>query len=120
MNNWELKAIGSLIVVALIAVLVAYLQMNDFFSGNGPLIAGSILICIGGIPFLVSGLVLLIAAFQQSPLIGWLFLLLPFYSVYFVIDKYEGFFLGLLRLGWIGGGSVTSVGILLICLNYLI
>ena len=120
MNNWELKIIAVLIITALVSVLAAYLQKIDAFSGNAPIITGSVLVGVGGIPFFASGAVLLVSSFQQSALSGWLFLLLPFYSVYYVLNRYEGFYLGLLRLGWIGGGLLTITGVIILCLHFLL
>lgn len=115
MNNWELKAIAVLVMIGLIAVGVAYCQMGDGgdLGEDATWIVGAILMIIGSIAILISGFILLMAAFRHDVTTGLLFLFLPFYSIYFAISLYDGSHKGWVITGWLGGSIIVSIGIFL-------
>jgi hypothetical protein len=122
MSNWESKVIAVIIMIGLIAVGVAYCQMNTDagISGNiSVLLLSSILMFTGSIALLISGFILLIAAFNHDVTTGLLFLFLPFYWLYFAIALYDGNHKGWILTGCLGGSLIVAIGVSIFYTVYL-
>jgi hypothetical protein len=122
LRNWELKVMGLIVLIALLAIMVVAIQTGGF-SGNGSAsedalqTTGIVLMAIGGLAVLIGETILLFAAFGEDISIALAFIFLPFYSIYYALVGYESEEKGLVLTTWFGGAVLLGVGLALFLLN---
>jgi hypothetical protein len=75
------------------------------------------MVVVGLIAFIITDLILAIAAFKEAEKIGFLFIFIPIYSIIYAFTMYVGNHRDLILTGWIVGPVIALVGGLILLFN---